>query len=212
MKHAFGVAALLLVALWGAAAPAMAQNRSNDLLLRAAASRSKGTEAAPVVVYEIADFQCPFCARFAREIFPQIDSAYVATGKVRWVFVNMPMPGHARAWAAAKAALCAGAVADRFWPVHHRLFAELQEWSRADEIMPHFSRYAREAGVPEDAFRRCMIEDRVAPLIVEDMLNAASAGIRGTPTFFVGEEQRLVGLQPFEVWAEILEKLLAGRP
>lgn len=193
-------------------APLSAQTRTDDLLLRAAASRTKGVENAAVLVYEVADFQCPYCARFAQEVFPRIDSVYVATGKVRWIFINLPMPGHARAWSAAKAALCAGGVADRFWPVHDRLFADLSEWARAEEMMPVMARYAREAGVPDEPFRRCMSEDRVAPLIVEDLLNATAAGIRGTPTFFIGEErQRLVGLQPFEVWADVLDELLAAK-
>jgi protein-disulfide isomerase len=209
------VAALVVaMAALGSADGAWAQGATGETLLqRAGSSRSKGQESAPVLVFEISNFQCPYCARFSKEIFPRIDSAYVATGKVRWVFVNLPLPGHLRSWNAAKAALCAGAVGDGFWPVHDRLFVDISEWARAEEVLPVLVRYAREAGVPEEAFRRCMAEDRVAPLIVEDLLNAARSGVRGTPTFFIGEErQPLVGLQPFEVWTEVLDRALQAAP
>ena len=37
-------------------------------------------------------FQCPYCAQFAQDVFPSIDSAYVRTGLVQWVYVNLPLP------------------------------------------------------------------------------------------------------------------------
>jgi protein-disulfide isomerase len=214
VRRSWVAVVLVAGAAFGGAGAASAQGADGEnLLQRAGSSRSKGQDSAPVLVFEISNFQCPYCARFSKEIFPKIDSAYVATGKVRWVFVNLPLPGHQRSWSAAKAALCAGAVGEGFWPVHDRLFVDIAEWAQAAEVLPVLVRYAREAGVPEEPFRRCMAEDRVAPLIVEDLLNAARSGVRGTPTFFIGEErQPLVGLQPFEVWTEVLDRALQAAP
>ena len=132
----------LLVLTLSLAIPVTAQE-SNRVLERGALSRAKGQQGAPVMVYEIADFQCPFCARFAREVFPKIDSAYVKTGKVQWFFVNLPLPTYGNAWAASEAALCAGAVADKFWPFHDKLFAAQQEWAMVKDVGPIFSRIAR---------------------------------------------------------------------
>ena len=97
------VRALLLLTL-ASAAPVRAQSGPAPetpharLLRLAGESRSKGSANAPILVYEIADFQCPFCARFAVDAFPDIDSAYIKTGKVQWVFVNLPMPSHTQAY------------------------------------------------------------------------------------------------------------------
>jgi protein-disulfide isomerase len=55
------------------------------------AARTKGRTTAPVTVYEMADFQCPACRRFALTTLPLIDRDYIQTGKVRWVFVNFPL-------------------------------------------------------------------------------------------------------------------------
>ncbi len=67
-------------------------------------ARTKGRADAPVTVYEMADFQCPACRLFAVTVLPALDSEYVRTGKVRWVFINLPLTSiHPNAVAAAEA-------------------------------------------------------------------------------------------------------------
>lgn len=181
------------------------------LVQRASVSRAKGEKTAPVVVYEIADFQCPFCGRFAREVFPRIDSAYVRTGKVQWVFVNLPLPMHPNAWAAAKAALCAGGVADRFWAMHARLYATQKDWSDSSDAARIFAEDAHELGVPDDAYRACYAEDRVAPVILKDVIFAAGSRISGTPSFVVDDTLAVVGVKDFGEWRTLLDKAIASK-
>lgn len=197
---------VLLMLLIAGSAPALAQDAK--LVERAAMSRLKGNPDAAVVVFEFADFQCPYCARFAREIFPRIDSAYVKPGKVQWIFVNLPLPNHANAWAAAEAAMCAGAVSERFWPVHDKLFLQQAEWSAAADPAPLLTRYAREAGVPNEAFQACVLGDRTAGLLIRDVLYASNAKVSGTPAFVINNEPIFVGMKSFEEWKELLESAL----
>ena len=83
-----------------AAAPVTAQDPGLD-------ARTKGAAKAPVTVYEMSDFQCPFCRRFAAETFPLIEKEYIATGKVRWIFINYPLTQlHPNAVPAAEFAAC----------------------------------------------------------------------------------------------------------
>jgi protein-disulfide isomerase len=42
-----------------------------------------GSLKAPVTMVEFADLQCPFCAEYHRNVFPEILKRYVRTGKVR---------------------------------------------------------------------------------------------------------------------------------
>jgi protein-disulfide isomerase len=205
---AFCFTATTAVSLWLAAPAAAQQTEQARLLQRAAQSRMKGAANAPVTVYEIADFQCPFCARFATQIFARIDSAFVSTGRVQWVFVNLPLPSHHNAWTAAEAALCAGAVGDRFWHFHERLFATQSEWSGATDPSPHYTRLAREAGVPLEPFHACVAADRVAPLILQDVIFSATARVSGTPSFIINNQQVVVGMKSFDEWRDILEKEL----
>lgn len=200
------VAALSMLLLLPAAG-AVAQD-AGQLLERAATSRVKGQAGAPVMIYEIADFQCPFCGRFAREVFPRLDSAFVKTGKVQWFFVNLPLPNHGAAWAAAEAALCAGALSDRFWPLHDRLFATQAEWSAAKDAPEAIAKLARAAGLNSAEYQACLFEDKVAALILQDVIFAANLRTSGTPTFIINNETSFVGLKTFEEWRVLIEKAL----
>lgn len=201
-----GPAAILLALTAG---PLAAQTHDRiTLQQRAAASRARGAESAPVLVLEVADFQCPYCARFWKETFPRLDSAYIRPGKVRWVFVNLPLPTHRHAWSAAEAALCAGALADGFWAAHDRLFERQQEWTALPDPTAAFVSYATELGVPEAEFRACIDGDVVAPLILEDVIFAARSGVRGTPAFFINRDQAVIGLKSFEDWDRMLQEAL----
>jgi protein-disulfide isomerase len=151
-----GVAALPVM-LFLLAQPASAQQQQQSgqrsLVERAGEARSKGSTDAPVLVFEISDFQCPFCRQFALDVFPHIDSAYIRTDRVQWVFVSLPVPSHANAWVAHEAAACAGGVADRFWQMKERIFQQQGEWTAAADPGVHMARYARETGVPMDRVR-----------------------------------------------------------
>ena len=196
--------ALMMVLLFSGSANAQVQKTAE----RAAMNRLKGQQSAPVTVYEIADFQCPYCARFAIEVFPRIDSAYVKPGKVKWIFVNFPLPTHANAWPAAEAAMCAGGVGERFWPMHDRLFTTQNDWSNAPNAGKLFEKYAQESGVAMEAYSSCVADDRMAPLLVRDLLNATNAGISGTPAFIVNNEPLFAGYKTFEEWKDILDGAL----
>lgn len=179
---------------------------------RALESRTKGAAEATVVVFEIADFQCPYCANFSRNVAPAVDEKYVATGKVQWVFVNMPLHTHPLAWHAAEAALCAGVAGDAFWPMHDRLFEEQQAWGRAADPAARFEEYARALDVPMAEYRECVDRDLVAGLILQDVGSAVSAQVSGTPTFIVMKDQqvvqRLVGVHDLEAWSKVLDDAL----
>lgn len=204
--------ALAAVLVAGIPRPAAAQAQQDSLIERALKSRERGSDKAPLTVYEVADFQCPFCEEFTRMVEPKLDSAYVATGKVKWVFVNLPLHTHRLGWAAAEAAMCAGGVAGAFWPMHDLLYANQATWSSQDDPMPLFETYAKKAGVALGPFRDCVLRDRVATLLLQDVTAVVGAHISATPTFIVikGKDvlQRLVGVKSFSEWQQVLDQAL----
>ncbi len=175
---------------------------------RASDARVKGAEEAPVTVFELADFQCPFCRRFTHEVLPRIDSAYVATGKVRWIYVNYPLPNHTYAWPAAEAAMCVGAAGGDFWRAHDSLFARQDEWTRGSGTAEIFAAIAADAGADAGEWRRCVERDLVAPVLVQDLLSAAQTGASGTPAFVIDQRELFVGIRPFEEWVSVLDAAL----
>jgi protein-disulfide isomerase len=212
-RAAAAIAVLLAV---GAPATAGAQaatgSGQDGARERALESRAKGPDEAAVRVFEIADFQCPYCAQFSRTVAPELDARYVKTGRVQWIFVNMPLHTHEHAWLAAEAALCAGLAGDRFWAMHDRLFEKQEEWGGASNPAALFLEYARSFDVPEAPYRACVASDQIASLILQDVTSVVSAGITGTPTFIVMKDGEVVnqvrGVQSVEEWSRVLDEAL----
>ena len=82
----------------------------------------RGTNSARVAIIEYSDFDCSFCGRYARNVFPRIESDYIQTGKIKYFFRDLPEPVDTNAWFKARAARCAGDQG-KFWQMHDLLFA-----------------------------------------------------------------------------------------
>ncbi|HEX5575287.1 MAG TPA: thioredoxin domain-containing protein, partial [Gemmatimonadales bacterium] len=139
-------------------------------------NRSKGSPRAPVTVYEMSDFQCPYCRQFALETFPSLDKEYIATGKVRWVFINFPLTSvHPHAAAAAQVALCA---ADQrgFWRVHDLLFQNQENWAPLKEAGPFFVSLADSAGLSKPKLLACLQAPETLNAVKADAEGAARSG------------------------------------
>src|SRR5437016_12735008 len=93
------------------------------------AARSKGRTDAPITLYEMSDFQCPYCRAFALGTMPLLEREYVQAGKVRFVYINLPLSSlHKNAATAAEVALCA-ARQQRLWPMHYLPLRHPGQWA-----------------------------------------------------------------------------------
>lgn len=167
---------------------------------------SLGDPAAPVVIVEYADFQCPFCGAFAREIQPQIESAYVRTGKVRFEWRDFAWMG-AESKAAANAARCA-ADQGAFWKYHDRLYASSVAPNRGTFTRARLIADASAIGLDTATFGACLDDGRHRAAVEADTAEATRLGMTGTPTFLING-QRIVGAQPFAVFAKATLAALA---
>jgi len=181
----------------------------DSVLARASRGREKGAAGARVSVVEISDFQCPYCRQFFEDTYRRFDSAYVQTGKVKLVYINLPLPNHNEAFGAAEAAMCAGAQG-KFWEMHDRLFASQREWGGQADAAQRFARMALELQLDPAAYRDCVDNDRTAPLILNDAMQATGARVNGTPSFIVNRTQRLDGAVTFEALAAAVDAALAA--
>ena len=110
-------------------------------------ARSKGDPDAPITVYEVSDFQCPYCRQFWEETLPKIDREYIRTGKLRLTFINFPLAQlHPNAPAAHEFAMCA-AQQNRFWPVHDLLYSHQATWAKLDDPANYFMALADSAAL-----------------------------------------------------------------
>ena len=195
-----------------AAAPAPVQPQ--NLVLTLDGDPAKGDQRARLVLVEFTDFQCPFCARHTRETFPQIDTEYVKTGKLRYVTREFPLESiHPQAFKAAEAALCAGDQG-KYWEMHGQLFVN-QRALAPDQLAAH----AKAIGLDEAKFTRCLEGGTKAAKIRKDLAEGAKAGVTGTPAFFLGVADgttvkvvRVIkGAQAFGSFKEAIDGALAAQ-
>ncbi|HET7599081.1 MAG TPA: thioredoxin domain-containing protein, partial [Gemmatimonadales bacterium] len=174
------------------------------------AARSKGSPTAPITVYEMSDFQCPYCRRHAVDVFPALEEAYVKTGKVRWVYINFPLTQiHPNAAAAAQLAMC-GARSGSFWPLHDLLFKYQDVWAPLKEPGPFLLSLADSAKVPKAPLVQCLTSQATLPEIQADASGAERSGAGSTPSFYI-EGGMLVGAQPVAVWRQVLDSIYAAK-
>jgi protein-disulfide isomerase len=181
------------------AAPAAAQT---DPL----ASRTMGSATAPVTVYEMSDFQCPFCKRHVDQTFPALEKEYVATGKVRWIFINLPLTQlHPNAVAAAEFAMCA-AREGKFWPAHDLLYRRQEIWAPLKNPAAFLISLTDSLKLPKAKVSACLEKAETRGEVQKDAEGAVKAGAQSTPTFYI-EGGLLTGAWPPEVWRPILDSV-----
>lgn len=193
------IAALTLLLLLPASA------RAQDI-----ASRTKGKADAPVTVYEMSDFQCPFCREFWKTTFPAVEREYIATGKVKWVFINFPLTQlHPNAVPAAEFAMCA-ARQGAFWKAHDILYEDQARWQDLADAGPYLAGRIGELAVDRPAMLGCLERSETLGAIRADAEGAARSGARSTPTFYI-EGGIMSGAYPIEVFRQVLDSVVAAK-
>ena len=197
------LAALALVAGCAASPPPAAAP--------AAPFNELGRADAPVTIVEFSDLQCPYCARHAAQVLPELRRRYVDTGRLRYVARDLPLPMHAQAFPAAVVARCAGEQG-RFWEFREALFM-----ARVRLGEETYAKLAGEFGLDATRLEACRRDGAQAAAVRADMAAAAGQGIHSTPAFVIGRTvagelrgELVVGAKDFETFAAKIDALLAA--
>ncbi len=174
------------------------------------AARTRGRSEAPVTVYEMSDFQCPYCRAFALTTLPLLEREYVAAGKVRFVYINLPLTSvHSNATAAAEAALCA-ARQNQFWPMHDLLFRHQDDWAKLGQPRPYLLALGDSAGLDRGLLTACVDAGAAAAEVRADAERARRSGATSTPSFYI-EGGLLEGAAPVEVFRAVLDSIYRSK-
>ena len=143
-----------------------------------------GAPDAPVTLVEFADLQCPFCAQWATDAFPDLVEEYVRPGKLRIEFRGLTFIGP-DSEKALRAALSAGEQ-DRLWQTVELLYqnqgGENTGWV-SDELLDAVATSAMlDAGPWRDGFDSDAVDEGISSAATE----ASTAGINSTPSFLLG--------------------------
>jgi protein-disulfide isomerase len=175
-----------------------------------ASGQQMGDPNAPVVMQEFADFQCPYCGRFALTTQQQIVDQYVATGKVLFIFHNFPLPNNQpESGQAALAAMCA-IDQNQFWPYHDMLFANQTGENVGDFTGSRLIAFAVALKLDKASFSQCLDSKKYQSRIDQDVALGNSLGISATPSFEINGKL-VAGAQPFSVFAQAIDQALAAK-
>jgi protein-disulfide isomerase len=194
-------------------APAAAPTPRVNFDFDVAGAPGQGVPQAPLIIVEFSDFQCPFCARYDKDTYHAIEQNYVRTGKLRYIFEDFPLPIHPLARHLAATAECLSIGKD-FWTVREALFSN-QATLTSDQAIDDF---AKRTSMEINDYQACQGDKATAARIDQAVTAASSAGVTGTPTFFIGRNEPgttkfkvlkvIVGAQPFDNFKQTFDALL----
>ena len=143
-----------------------------------------GAPDAPVTLVEFADIQCPFCAQWATDAFPDLVEEYVRPGKLRIEFRGLTFIGP-DSEKALRAALSAGEQ-DKLWETVELLYqnqgGENTGWV-SDELLDAVGTSAMlDVDAWHDGFDAASVDQGIEDAAAE----ATTAGINSTPSFLLG--------------------------
>jgi protein-disulfide isomerase len=182
--------------------------------LVAQGSPSRGSPQAKVTLIEFGDFQCEFCARFAKDTESQIDQNYVETGKINMVFKHLVHYGSTSDFAA-QASQCANEQG-KFWEYYHILYPNQNSFMLSQDSNASIKSLASKIdGLDVSKFNTCADSGKYGDIAKKDTQLATSLGLDNTPSFLIVKSddgkvlQKLVGAYPFATFKTVLDKAIS---
>ncbi len=165
-----------------------------------------GAKDAPVTIIEYASMTCPHCAAFTKDVFPQIKTAYIDTGKVRFIFREFPLDQVALA-ASALARCVAKDDSQKYFAIVDILFK--QQNDLASDALGTINRVGKQAGFSEQMIKDCVQGD---PKIQKGILDVREHAyktlkVNSTPFFFVNGTP-VKGETSFDAFEKMIKPLL----
>ncbi len=165
-----------------------------------------GPKEATVTITEFASMTCPHCAAFNEQVFPKIKSAYIDTGKVRYIFREFPLDIKAAAGSMLSRCIANGDPA-KYFAVTDMLFRSQNDWVTKNTTET-LTRIGKQAGMSAQQVEACLKDQALLDKIAADQKYASDVlKVDSTPTFFINGE-KIKGEASFEEFAKKINPLL----
>lgn len=171
------------------------------------ADRILGRADAPVTVVEYGSFTCSHCGDWHETVYPGFKARFVDTGRVRFVFRDLPTPPVQVAAQAAGIARCAAP--ERFFDVADALFDGQAALFDGAPVANWFASGIAASGRSQAQIEACLSDPATLNALRAGIGAANAAGVNSTPTFFVNG--RRVDDNSLEGLSAAIQPLLAGR-
>lgn len=183
--------------------------RTHGKISTAMGSPLLGSESAKVTIVEFGDYQCHQCYNWFHNTKDSVVENYIETGKANLVFVDLAFLGR-DSLRAASASYCAEEQG-KYWEFHDLLYNSQEGidsgWANSERLKA----FAFSLGLDMKLFDNCVDSGKFAKRVQYNIHEAKKQGATGTPTFFIvdsdGEQQKLVGAQPYSVFKNVLDSM-----
>lgn len=184
------------------ATPLKVDPPAREELLRAGplGDRAIGNPNAPVTVIEYASLTCPHCRKFHAEVFPRVKSAYIDTGKVRYIVREFPIGR--TAGAAAIINRCAPE--EMYFFLLDAFLSRQAEWVTQEVRRDAIYGVAKSSGMSRETFDKCLSNQTIIEGLTEVKQRGRQFGVFGTPTFFVNGK-KAQGAVTFDEMKSLIE-------
>jgi protein-disulfide isomerase len=173
-----------------------------------------GAENAPVTLIEYASTTCPHCATFHEEVFEQLKTNYIDTGRVRYVFREFPTPPPAVAVAGFQLARCGGATPEQYFARLGEIFRQQRAMFASgtmEGVRQKFFEIGGAAGLSEEQVTQCINDEAGAERIRRIGEGSNAFSITGTPTFVInGRKVEDPSVTTYEGLSRLLDAAAAG--
>ena len=144
-----------------------------------------GDPNASITVIEYASYTCPHCARFHEDVFKDLKTNYIDTGKINFVYREVYFD-RLGLWAG-MLARCAGP--DGYFDVANLLYEQQADWARAGDpadVATALRRLGLSAGMSGEQIDACLQDgDKAQAMVAVFQQNAEADNVRATPSFFI---------------------------
>jgi protein-disulfide isomerase len=170
-----------------------------------------GNLSSSLVVVDFSDFQCHLCKRYVDNTEQQINSSYVQSDKVVYVFKHLPNRG----FDSKNASLAAQCTNDqgKFWEFHKMLYANQgpidSGWANNENLKKFASQLPN---INFTEFNSCFDTKKYESFIDKDIALANSLGFTETPSFIImtsdgSINEKIQGPKPFPIFKTVIDSV-----
>jgi protein-disulfide isomerase len=140
-----------------------------------------GSNDAAYTLVAYVDYECPFCKDLYHNL-KEIEDEYIKTGKVKVVLRDLPLNMHPNSKRLAAIAECARQKG-KFWEMADLMLTNRDKFS--DSLV---YAWAKQTGLDATELSVCVKDDKTYKVITEDLNDAKSRRLTGTPSVFINNE------------------------
>ena len=167
-----------------------------------------GSQNAEISIVEFGDYQCTFCYKFHQNTLNTIQSDYIDSGKINYVYRDFPLNG-SDSILAAEATYCANDQ-ENYWQYHNLLFENWAGENTGWITMNSLTQFAVDLKLDISEFKNCLTSHKYYQKVIDNENYAKKININATPSFLIFNNEeviRIIGAQQLDKFRTAIEQL-----